>query len=408
MPLHLTEQQRRGKSMRTLKILLGTVLVFASILSSCSRQQTNPSRPDCRIGIVMPTTGEMAPYGAEGVIAARIALEHARQTNKRCQPVLFEQDSASDPNQANVAAATLLSPPKSVQVLVGEINSADTAAMVSQARAAAVPIIAPTASAISLTSMSGQVFRIWPSDSYEAKKMKEHILSQGIKRVAVLYIQLPYGEEMAQYFEQEFKSSGGEVVLESYPKGILDFKPLLQRFQGVDSIYLISYVEDAVLILKQAYELRASTGHQFRFFGTSVLDSPKLVEKTGVGADGLTFAVVQPGNNGDEAARSRFTAEYKAARSAETDRALQAAAVEPTFASFHVYDAVSLAFSSADAATTQGPPSGEMIRNYLRSMPTMVGVTGKIQFDPKGDLTADRTVVFKIIKGGVITPMEKK
>jgi ABC-type branched-subunit amino acid transport system substrate-binding protein len=112
----------------------------------------------------MPTTGEMAPYGAEGVLAARIALEHARQRLKRCQPVLFEQDSGSEPNQSNVAATTLLAPPNSVQVLVGEINSADTAAMVGQARSAGVPIIAPTASSISLTSMSQQVFRIWPSE----------------------------------------------------------------------------------------------------------------------------------------------------------------------------------------------------------------------------------------------------
>jgi branched-chain amino acid transport system substrate-binding protein len=391
--------------------MLGTVLLVVSILSSCSKQpgnSTSSSHPECRVGVVMPTTGEMAPYGAEGILAARIALERARETNKRCQPVLLEQDSASDPNQANIAAATLLSPPKSARVLVGEINSADTAAMVSQARAAGVPVIAPTASAISLTSMSQQVFRIWPSDAYEAKKMKEHLLSQGVKKVAVLYIQLPYGEEMAKYFEQEFKSSGGEAVLESYPKGVLDFKPLLQRFQSFDNVYLISYVEDAVLILKQAYELRSSTGHQFRFFGTSVLDSPKLVEKAGVAADGLTFAVVQPGNNGDEAARSRFSSEYKAARSAVTDRALQAAASEPTFASFHVYDAVLLAFSASDAATTEGPPSGQVILTYLRSMPVTVGVTGKIQFDPKGDLMGDRTVVFKTVKGGVITAMESK
>ncbi len=65
----------------------------------------------------MPVTGEMAPYGAEGVIAARIALEHARGAYRQCRLTLQEQDSASDPNQANIAAATLLSPPNSVQVI---------------------------------------------------------------------------------------------------------------------------------------------------------------------------------------------------------------------------------------------------------------------------------------------------
>jgi ABC-type branched-subunit amino acid transport system substrate-binding protein len=78
--------------------------------------------------------------------------------------------------------------------------------------------------------------------------MKEHMLSEGVKKVAVLYLQVPYGEEMAKYFEQDFKSSGGEVMLESYPKGISDFKPLLQRLQGYENLYLISYAEDAVLV----------------------------------------------------------------------------------------------------------------------------------------------------------------
>ena len=390
---------------RILLTLIVTVL-FTYLLSSCTSQPSNSTtaQPECRVGLVMPTTGEMAPYGSEGVLAARIALEHAREKFKNCRPVLLEQDSASDPNQSNLAAANLLAPPNSAQIIVGEINSANTAAMVSQARTANVPIIAPTASAISLTSISQQVFRIWPSDAYEAKKMKEHMVSQGVKKVAVLYIQVPYGEEMAKYFEQEFKSDG-EVLLESYPKGIMDFKPLLQRLQGYDEIYLISYVEDAVLILKQAYELRSSTRHKFRFFGTSVLDNPKLVKEAGSAAEGVIFAVVQPGNNGDEAMRNRFISEYKNSRSNLKENALQSAAVEPTFASFHVYDAVTLAFSACDASSAGGQPSGQKILDNLKSMPLTIGVTGKIQFDPKGDLMADRTVVFKQVKEGAITPL---
>lgn len=384
-----------------LSILFATIFIF-----SCTNQppDSKASIPECRVGLVMPTTGEMAPYGAEGVLAARIALNHAKEKLKNCRPILFEQDSASDPNQSNLAAANLLSPPKSVQVIVGEINSANTAAMVNQARAGEVPIIAPTASMISLTSISQQVFRIWPSDAYEAKKMKEHMVAEGVKKVAVLYIQVPYGEEMAKQFEQQFKTEG-EVFLESYPKGIMDFKPLLQRLQEYDNIYLISYVEDAVLILKQAYELKSSNNHKFRFFGTSVLDNPKLVEKAGVAAEEVVFAVVQPGTNGDEALRNQFTTEYKTSRSNLNENSLKSAAVEPTFAGFHVYDAVFLAFSACNSTNKEGPPSGQTILKYLKSMPLTTGVTGKIQFDAKGDLMTDRTVLFKKVKDGVIKPL---
>jgi len=160
--------------------------------------------------------------------------------------------------------------------------------------------------------------------------------------------------------------------------------------------------------LKQAYELRSSTQHEFQFFGASVLDSPTLAEKAGVAADGLIYAVVQPGDNGDQTTRSRFISEYETARAATGDRALQSAAKQPTFAAFHVYDAISLAFKACDVAAETQVPSGPAALKYLRAMPPALGITGKIQFDGKGDLVADRAVVFKTIQRGVITPVVTK
>jgi ABC-type branched-subunit amino acid transport system substrate-binding protein len=380
---------------------------FALLVSCTSPRQQQASLPDCRVGLVMPTTGEMAPYGAEGVIAARLALQEARRAASHCAPVLLEQDSASQPDEANASAATLLRPPRPVQAIVGEINSADTASMVSQARLGGIPIIAPTASAISLTSMSDRVFRIWPSDAYEVRRMKEYVLSLGIRRVGVLFIKLPYGDEMASEFKREFSNSGGEAVLEGYPTTTLDFRPLLQRMRGFTDIYLISYVEDAALLLKQAYEMEAQTNRKFRFFGTSVLDTSKLIDKAGGAAEGLTFAVVQPVHGEDTGKRATFASEYRTARgAASSDAALRAAAKEPTFAGYHVYDAVSLAFFALDEVSRRSPPTGAALMQYFRTMVPYSGLTGEIKFDPKGDLASDRTVVLKRIEKGKIVPLQ--
>jgi len=386
-------------------ICVSIAFVVAS-LPGCKNRSGPASLPECRIGLVMPATGEMAPYGAEGVIAGRIALGHARANAKYSKPVLLEQDSGSQVTDANAAAATLLAPPNSVNAIVGEINSADTAAMVSQARVARVPILAPTASMIDLTRMSGQVFRIWPSDAYEATRMKDYVQSLGIKKIGVLYIQVPYGEEMANYFAQAFKESGGQVTIEGYPVETLDFKPLLLRMQGFDRLYIVSYIEDATLLLKRAYELSRTTGHKFQFFGTSVLDSSKLVDKAGVAANGIIFAVVQPINPGETPERADFIREYQNAREASRDVSLiQAAARDPGFAAFHVYDAVNLAFSACDASAKSGAPSGDGITNYFRTMPMYMGVTGAIRFDLHGDLATERSVVFKEIVSGKIVPL---
>lgn len=386
------------------------VLAVAASLTLCSGSALTSGAsgpPECRVGLVMPTTGEMAPYGAEGVLAARLAFEDAKAAAKYSKPLLFEQDSASQVEQANSAAAVLVAPPTSVNILVGEINSDDTAAMVSPARTVGVPIVAPTASRISLTSMSDRIFRIWPSDAYEAASMKTHLMSVGVKRVAVLFIQVQYGEEMARAFEHDFRAAGGEVQLEGYRRETVDFKPLLRRVASFDTVYLISYVDDAAVLLKQAYEINTPGQRRVRFFGTTVLDSDQLIRKAGRAAEGITFAVVQAGTGGDESKRTSFSSKYQISRRS-AGSVFSAAANEPTFAGFHVYDAASLAFASCDATAQAAAPQGAAIINYLRTMPQYVGVTGEIKFDEKGDLAAARSVVFKQVTKGKIVPLAEQ
>jgi ABC-type branched-subunit amino acid transport system substrate-binding protein len=175
----------------------------------------------------------------------------------------------------------------------------------------------------------------------------------------------------------------------------VDFRPLLRRLDGFRDLYIISYVEDASLLLKQARELAQGGAPEHSFFGTSVLDTEKLREQAGLAAEGLTFAVVGPSRSQDLSRRNGFASRYRAARSSnDLSRALESAAQEPTFAGYHVYDAVSLAGSGCLANPTKEAGRDEFVR-YLRGVRDFAGLTGLIRFDPNGDLDADRTVVFK-------------
>jgi len=390
---------------------LSVLFVLAIAALACQARETAEdsglratTAEECRIGLVMPTTGGMATYGAEGVLAARIALEEARAVATASSPILKEEDSASDPTQANEAASALLGNRRPVEAIVGEINSADTAAMVSLSRESNVPIIAPTASLISLTEMSGNLVRIWPSDSYEATRMLEYMKSEGITRVGVIFLRVPYGEELADYFQDQATSAGMVVATEGYPEATTDFAPLLRRLSEFENIYVVSYLEDAALILNEAYKMRARLPHEFRFFGTSVLDSSELVEKAGLAAEGLTFAVVQPGQDGDPELRARFESEYKKLRSSlGAAHPLGEAATSAGFAGFHVYDAASIAFAACEEIAKRGERiSGEEILKYLHSMLPYTGITGRIEFDENGDLVHERRVVFKTIRAGEI------
>src|SRR5262245_14400428 len=97
--------------MRQIFLKVGAVvcLFICLIIWSCKgKPSADHSARECRVGLVMPTTGGMAQYGAEGVIAARIALQDEQRAAKYSTPVLKEQDSASEPGQSNAAATVLL------------------------------------------------------------------------------------------------------------------------------------------------------------------------------------------------------------------------------------------------------------------------------------------------------------
>jgi hypothetical protein len=62
--------------------------VLLAVLAACNKSaEVGPAPLECRVGVVMPTTGEMAPYEAEGIVAARMAAEDAKTTAKPQLPL---------------------------------------------------------------------------------------------------------------------------------------------------------------------------------------------------------------------------------------------------------------------------------------------------------------------------------
>jgi hypothetical protein len=79
------------------------------------------------------------------------------------------------------------------------------------------------------------------------------------KTMAILYESSAFGTSGADAMEKDAQRIGVKVVLkEKYEAGSVDFKPLLSKVKAAqpDVIYMVSYVMDASLLMKQIKELQ--------------------------------------------------------------------------------------------------------------------------------------------------------
>jgi len=79
------------------------------------------------------------------------------------------------------------------------------------------------------------------------------------KTMAILYESTAFGTSGADAMESDAKKHGIQVVAkEKYEAGAPDFKPILSKIKSLapDVVYMVSYVMDASLFMKQIKELR--------------------------------------------------------------------------------------------------------------------------------------------------------
>jgi branched-chain amino acid transport system substrate-binding protein len=86
-------------------------------------------------------------------------------------------------------------------------------------------------------------------------------LSQVVKpkTMAILYESSDFGTSGGKSMEKDAGKAGIKVVMkEKYEKGAVDFRPILSqvKVKNPDVIYMVSYVMDASLLMKQIKEMR--------------------------------------------------------------------------------------------------------------------------------------------------------
>lgn len=214
-----------------------------------------------KVGVVLPLTGKQAKFGEIEKNSFLMALEEINKAGgingKKID--LIVEDDTSKPDVGRSAVEKLISQDK-VVVIGGGYSSSVTFAMSAVAQQRKVPFVVNTGSADKITEQGwNYVFRINPPVSEYPKGLKsflEEIVKP--KSVVILYENSLFGQSGSKKFAALMEKMGIKVLMkEGYEAGAVDFKPLLIKVKSEkpDFVYMISYVMDAALLMRQSKEL---------------------------------------------------------------------------------------------------------------------------------------------------------
>lgn len=244
-----------------MKRAMRTAWVAALALAVAAAWPGAAKAASVKVGVVLPLTGEQAKFGEIEKRSFQMAAEEINAAGgvKGHKIELLFEDDTGKPDVGRSATEKLISRDK-VPVLTGGYSSSVTAAITAVAQQFKVPFLVTTGSADEITEKKyDYVFRINPPASEYPQGVGSFLKEVAKPKTAViLYENSLFGQSSSKEMVTLCEELGIKVLLkEGYNKGAVDFKPLLTKVKSLnpDLIYMVSYVMDASLLMRQAREL---------------------------------------------------------------------------------------------------------------------------------------------------------
>jgi branched-chain amino acid transport system substrate-binding protein len=347
--------------------------IISSILAGCARRESGTTQQTTlKIGAVLPLSGDAAVYGKaikDGIDLALSEISGMDEFKGKKIEIIYEDDQGKA--SVGVSAVQKLISQDKVPVIIGGAMSSVCAAIGPVCQRNRVVLISPTATAPTLREIGNYLFFLWPSDNYDGKIMAEFAYRKlGIRRVAILYVNLEYGKGIEAVFRSEFEKLGGQVVAsEAYAQGATDFRAQLTKIKALspDALYLPGYYKELAGILKQARQLGLKT----KFLSVNSFYDPKLLQIAGDSAEGAIFTYPLYDPKSEDAVTRKFVNAFK-----------KKYGKEPDIFAVQGYDALKL----VALVVASGNSTSDSIRQALTEVKNYSGAGGTITFDENGDV----------------------
>jgi branched-chain amino acid transport system substrate-binding protein len=249
-----------------------------------------------KVGVVLPLTGAEAKFGEIEKRSFDMALEEINaQGGIKGEPLeLIVEDDTGRPDVGRSVVEKLITKDK-VVMIGGGYSSSVTYAVAGVCQQNKMPFLVNTGAADNITSSGWDyIFRLNPPVSEYAGAI-ESMLTEVIKpkTVAILHENTLFGTSGAKSFDETCKKLGYKVLLkEGYESGGIDFKPILVKVRQLnpDILYMVSYIMDASLLMKQAKELKLTP--KMFIGGAAGFTLPEFAKNAEIASDKVVSATL--------------------------------------------------------------------------------------------------------------------
>jgi branched-chain amino acid transport system substrate-binding protein len=343
-----------------------------------------------KIGHVGPLTGGIAHLGKDNELGAKLAIEDLNAKGMKIggQSVKWEllsEDDAADPKQGTAAATKLVD--AKVHGVIGHLNSGTTIPASKIYHDAGIVQISPSATNPKYTQQGFKsAFRVVAHDGQLGGTLGRYAVKDiKAKSIAIIDDRTAYGQGVADEFQKAVKAAGGKVVGREFTNDkATDFNAILTKLKGAKPDLVFYGGMDAVAgpMLRQMKQL----GINAKFMGGDGICSNELIKLAGDAmADNQVVCAEAGGVTKDkQAAMDDFKKRFK-----------QKTGQEVQIYAPYVYDATMAMAMAMQKANSADP------KKYLPELQKISydGVTGRIQFDAKGDIK-DGALTLYTYKGG--------
>lgn len=372
------------------KSLLSTIIFFLGFFITPRLWGAEP----IKIGVITTLTGPEAPLGTaqkNGYDLALKAINAKGGVLGRSLELIYEDDGGK--TQGAISAVESLIGRHKVVAIAGAYTSQSTFSAAGVANRNGVPFLCPTGASDEITRQGFEwVFRInAPSSVYAGSMMEALRETVKPKSLAIIHESTLFGSGTAKSIQEDAKKNGIDVPLvEQYEKGAADFKPTLLKVKGTrpDVVFMVSYVQDAILLMRQAHEIDLNPK---AFAGAGAgFTTPEFLEGVGRDAEYLLtntqWTPDQPFSGSKE-----FSPDYR-----------KAYGRPPTYHAAESYAAV---FVLADALQRAGGTAPAKLRDALKQtdLKTVFGPVKFENYDGFTNQNRHEMPVLQILDGKFVT-----
>jgi len=346
---------------KSLKVLIPAVLVV--VIAVIAAYTYNPKTASLKIGVITPLTGEAGAWGNWVKNSIELASENSNLK-------MIYEDSMCDP-KTGVNAYKKLTDVDKVDLITGFVCSSVAMAVSPLAEQDGITMITTGASTTDLKDAGEHIFNMWPLNDAQAIFVADYLISQGIRKAAILYVNNDFGLTMKQSFEQEFKEKGGQIVsVETVEQKATDLRTQLTKIKQAEPeyVFLATYYENAGFALKQSKELN----YNLKFIGSIDTYNQQTKEIAGDAIEGYQYSNPK---NSDKTAYQAFVKDYEERFGEKPDLPGEAA-----------YDTINLIKKALEENSD--------IETYFLRVKDYLGASGKLEIDEKGNVVKE----FEIVK----------